>query len=201
MPSRQPSERRHRVVGTRYIDGMTRALLLVDIQLDYFPGGAFPLVEPEAAAAAARAVLDSFREAGEPVVHIFHVSTGPDATFFVPDTPGIGIHPLVAPLGDEIVLEKHKPNSFIGTGLQQLLVNRGVTELVIVGMMSSMCIDSTTRAASELGFDVTVVEDACAAPDLTFGDTVVPGATVHASFMAALDGSFATVLSSGEMLK
>jgi len=178
---------------------MTRALLIVDIQLDYFPGGAFPLVDPDAAAAAARTVLDGFRASGETVVHIFHVSTDPDATFFRPGTPGIGIHPLVAPSGDEIVLEKHEPNSFIGTGLQELLVDEGVTELVIVGMMSSMCIDSTTRAASELGFDVTVVSDACTAPDLNFGDTVVPGATVHASFMAALDGSFATVVSSGEL--
>jgi len=97
------------------------------------------------------------------------------------------------------VLEKHEPNSFIGTGLQELLVDEGVTELVIVGMMSSMCIDSTTRAASELGFEVTVVSDACTAPDLTFGDTVVPGATVHASFMAALDGSFATVVPSSDL--
>ena len=178
---------------------MTRALLIVDIQLDYFPGGAFPLVEPDAAAAVARTVLESFRASGETVVHIFHVSTDPDATFFRPGTPGIGIHPLVAPSGDEIVLEKHEPNSFIGTGLQELLVDEGVTELVIVGMMSSMCIDSTTRAASELGFEVTVVSDACTAPDLTFGATVVPGATVHASFMAALDGSFATVVSSAEL--
>jgi nicotinamidase-related amidase len=178
---------------------MTRALLLVDIQLDYFPGGAFPLVEPDAAAAAARTVLEGFRASGELVVHIFHVSTGADATFFRPGTPGIGIHPLVAPEADEIVLEKHSPNSFIATGLQHLLSDEGVTELVVVGMMSSMCIDSTTRAASELGFEVTVVSDACAAPDLTFGDTLVPGAIVHASFMAALDGSFATVLTSSEL--
>lgn len=178
---------------------MTRALLIVDIQLDYFPGGAFPLVEPDAAAAAAADVLGRFRASGDLVVHIFHVSTDADATFFRPGTPGIGIHPLVAPTGDEIVLEKHEPNSFIGTGLQEVLTDEGVTELVIVGMMSSMCIDSTTRAASELGFEVTVVSDACTAPDLTFGEAVVPGATVHASFMAALDGSFATVLTSGEL--
>jgi nicotinamidase-related amidase len=178
---------------------MTRALLIVDIQLDYFPGGAYPLVEPDAAAAAARVVLDGFRASGEPVVHIFHVSTEPDAPFFRPGTPGTGIHPLVAPTGDEIVLEKHEPNSFIDTGLLEVLIEDDVTELVIVGMMSSMCIDSTTRAASEFGFEVSVVSGACAAPDLTFGDTVVPGATVHTSFMAALDGSFATVLTSTDL--
>lgn len=177
---------------------MSRALILVDIQLDYFPGGAYPLADPEAAAAAARTVLDAFRGAGDQVVHIFHVATDPEATFFLPQTPGIGFHPLVAPIDGETVLQKHEPNSFIGTGLRELLSDAGVTELVIVGMMSSMCIDSTTRAAHELGFTVTVVSDACAAPELTFGDQVVPGATVHGAFMAALDGSFATVIPSAD---
>ncbi|MFJ3384669.1 MULTISPECIES: cysteine hydrolase family protein [unclassified Curtobacterium] len=175
---------------------MTRALVLVDIQRDYFPGGAFPLVEPLAAAAAARAVLDAFRASGELVVHVFHVSTDPDATFFRPGTTGVDFHELVEPAPGETVLEKHRPNSFIDTGLQTVLDDAGVSELVIVGMMSSMCIDSTTRAAHELGYTCTVVSDACAAPDLRYGDTVVPGASVHAAFMAALDGSFATVASS-----
>ncbi|WP_144714807.1 cysteine hydrolase family protein [Curtobacterium pusillum] len=175
---------------------MTRALVLVDIQLDYFPGGAFPLVEPDAAAVAARAVLDGFRASGELVVHVFHVSTDPDASFFRPGTPGLEFHPLVAPVAGETVLEKHHPNSFIDTGLQDVLDDAGVTELVIVGMMSSMCVDSTTRAAHELGYTCTVVADACAAPDLRWGDTTVPGASVHAAFMAALDGSFATVTTS-----
>ncbi|MBT2502525.1 cysteine hydrolase family protein [Curtobacterium sp. ISL-83] len=173
---------------------MTRALLLVDIQLDYFPGGAFPLVEPEAAARAARRVVDAFRASGEHIVHVFHVSTEDDATFFRPDTPGLAFYPLVEPLAGETVLEKHAPNSFIGTGLAEHLADAGVDEVVLVGMMSSMCIDSTARAAAEAGYDVTVVADACSAPDLTFGETVVPGATVHAAFMAALGSAFATVL-------
>jgi nicotinamidase-related amidase len=172
---------------------VTRALVLVDIQLDYFPGGAFPLVEPDAAAIAARTVLDAFRASGELVVHVFHVSTDPDATFFRPGTPGLAFHSAVRPVDGEVVLEKHHPNSFIDTGLQRVLDDAEVTELVIVGMMSSMCIDSTTRAAHELGYGCTVVADACAAPDLRLGETVVPGAAVHAAFMAALDGSFATV--------
>ncbi|MDH6237804.1 cysteine hydrolase family protein [Cryobacterium sp. CG_9.6] len=179
---------------------MTRALIIIDIQRDYFAGGALPLVEPDAAATAAHAVLESFRASGEPVVHIFHVATDPAATFFLPGTPGIEIHPLVTPLDGEIVLEKHQPNSFIGTDLANVLANTGADELVVVGMMSSMCVDSTVRAAAEHGFTVTVVHDACAAPDLTFGHTVIPGATVHASFMAALHGSFATVVPSAALV-
>ena len=175
---------------------MARALVLVDIQRDYFPGGAFPLVEPEAAAAAARRVLDTFRGNGELVVHVFHVSTDPDATFFRPGTAGLEFHPTVAPADGETVIEKHHPNSFVGTSLRDVLDAAGATELVIAGMMSSMCVDSTTRAAHELGYTCTVVSDACAAPNLQHGSTLVPGASVHAAFMAALDGSFATVTDS-----
>lgn len=179
---------------------MTRCLLLIDIQRDYFPGGAYPLVEPEAAAGAARSVLDRFRRSGELVLHVVHVSDGPGAHFFLPGSPGLEIHPLVVPIAGERVIEKRRPNSFIDTGLAEILVDAHVDELVIVGMMSSMCVDSTTRSAAERGFDVTVVEDACAAPDLTFGTTTIAGATVHAAFMAALDGSFASVVSSAEFL-
>lgn len=179
---------------------MTRALLLVDVQLDYFPGGAFPLVEPEAAADAAGAVLRHFRGTAEDVVHVFHTASEPDAGFFVPGTPGTAFHPAVEPRAGETVVEKHEPNAFLGTGLEALLRDRGVTELVVLGMMTSMCIDSTVRAASELGFTCTVVADACAAPDLALGEVTVPGASVHAAFLATLDGSFATVARSAELL-
>ena len=80
---------------------MTRGLVIVDIQRDYFPGGAYPLVEPEAAAGAARRVLDHFRAEGEPVVHLQHVWDAPDATFMRPGTDGVEIHPEVAPADGE----------------------------------------------------------------------------------------------------
>ena len=82
---------------------------------------------------------------------IARVSTGEGATFFRPGTDGLAFHPAVEPRDGELVVEKHVPNSFVGTGLEASLRERDVTELVIVGMMSSMCVDSTTRAAHELG--------------------------------------------------
>ena len=72
---------------------MARGLLIVDIQRDYFPGGAHPLVEPEAAAEAAQRVLEAFRSGGEPIVHVQHVWDSPDATFMRPGTDGVEIHP------------------------------------------------------------------------------------------------------------
>ncbi|MCC2033674.1 cysteine hydrolase family protein [Microbacterium allomyrinae] len=172
---------------------MTRLLLLIDIQRDYFPGGRHPLVDSDAAADAAGRLLAGFRTAGERVVHVQHVWDGPDAAFFAPGTPGVEFDPRVAPDGAEQVIVKARPNAFLGTGLEALLRAAAPDELVVAGMMSSMCVDATVRAASDLDFPVAVAQDACAAPDLAFGGTVVPGAQVHAAFMAALDGTYARV--------
>ncbi|GAA2452393.1 cysteine hydrolase family protein [Agromyces soli] len=186
---------------------MTRTLLIIDIQQDYFPGGRHPLVGPEAAAERAAEVLAAWRERGEPVVHIQHVWDAPDAAFFQPGTPGVEIHPSVAPRDGETLLTKALPNAFLGTGLERVLREQhaataaeGAPQLVVMGMMSSMCVDATVRAAADLGFQVTVVHDACAAPDLAFGGVTVPAAQVHAAFMAALGDSYAAVTSTEELL-
>jgi len=177
-----------------------RTLLIIDIQRDYFPGGAYPLVEPEAAAEAARRVLDSFRDAGDPVIHMKHVWDAPDADFMRPGTEGIEIHPTVAPADGELVLEKASPNSFVETPLEEELRECDPDQLVVAGMMSSMCVDATVRAAADLGFSATVVHDACAAPDLEFNGVSVPGATAHAAFMAALADGYAEVRSAAELI-
>jgi nicotinamidase-related amidase len=177
-----------------------RTLLIIDIQRDYFPGGAYPLVDPEAAAESARRVLERFRDAGDPVIHMKHVWDAPDAQFMRPGTEGIEIHPAVAPADGEMVLEKASPNSFVETALEDELRKRGSEDLVVAGMMSSMCVDATVRAAADLGFSPTVVHDACAAPDLEFNGVSVPGATVHAAFMAALADGYAELTSAAEML-
>src|SRR4051812_49344604 len=109
---------------------MARALLIIDIQKDYFPGGKNPLVEPEAAAEAARRVLERFREDGERVVHLRHVWDAPDAPFMRPGTEGIEIHPLVAPAEGEPVIDKTEPNGFLGTGLEERLRGDGSTAVV-----------------------------------------------------------------------
>jgi nicotinamidase-related amidase len=178
-----------------------RGLLIIDIQRDYFPGGAFPLVEPEAAAEAARRALDRFRKGGEPVVHLQHIWDAPDAPFFRKGTEGTEIHPLVAPAGGETLITKDEPNGFLGTNLEETLRAEGIDEVLVAGMMSSMCVDATVRAGADLGFGMTVVHDGCAAPDLEFGGTTVPGRSVHAAFMAALGSGYATLASSDEVAR
>jgi nicotinamidase-related amidase len=179
---------------------MTQALLLIDIQKDYFPGGAMELVGSLEAGQRAGQLLQSFRRAGRPVIHIQHVSTRPGATFFLPDTVGVELHPSVAPQPGEPIFQKHFPNSFRETPLLNHLWEAGLTELVIAGMMTHMCIDTTTRAAADLGFGCRLAHDACATKALNWGGATVPAPQVQAAFLAALDGTFAQVQSVEELL-
>ena len=158
------------------------------------------LVSMEEAAKKAGELLKAFRTAGKPVFFIKHMSTRSDATFFVPGTQGADIHSSVSPLPDETVIKKHFPNSFLQTELLSVLKEQEVTDLVICGAMSHMCIDTTVRAAKELGFKCTLIADACATRNLKFGEEILPAQTVHASFMAALNGMFATIMTADEYL-
>jgi nicotinamidase-related amidase len=178
---------------------MARALVLVDIQNDYFPGGAHPLEAPDVAAAAATRLLERFRAAGEPVIHVRHVWDDDEATFMRPGTAGVEIHSRVEPLDGELVVTKAHPNSFRETELEAELRERGVDSLVVCGMMTSMCVDATVRAAVDLGFDTTVAHDACATCDLEFDGRTIPAASVHGAFLAALADGYATVASSEEI--
>jgi nicotinamidase-related amidase len=172
---------------------MTTALVLVDIQNDYFPGGKMSLENMDAAAANAARLLAAFRERRLPIVHVRHLSVRPGATFFVPGTAGAEIHPAVAPRPGEAVVEKNFPNAFRATDLDQRLRAAGADHVVIAGAMSHMCIDATTRAAFDHGFKCTVAEDACATRALEFGGRTLPARDVHAAFMAALAVPYAKI--------
>ena len=175
------------------------ALVLVDIQRDYFPGGRMALPDAENAGRRAAEVLTRCRAASMPIMHIRHESIRPGSTFFLPGTEGADIHPLVAPLPGEAVLTKNVPNSFRDTELLQHLRGIDVTDLIVVGMMTHMCIDTTVRAAFDLGFRCRVAGDATASPALTYGGTQVDADTVRTTFLAALNGVFAEVTDAADL--
>ena len=180
---------------------MNDCLILVDLQNDYFPGGMMELVGIQAATANARILLNEFRKTKSPIIHIQHISTRPGATFFLPETDGARINQMVAPQENEIVLVKNYPNSFRDTSLSENLKTEKCNNLVICGAMSHMCIDATTRAAFDLGFNCVVAEDACATRDLIFKDKTIKASEVHASFMAALSAPYAKVISTKEIIE
>ncbi len=177
-----------------------RALVVVDLQKDYFPGGRWTLSGIDAAADNAGRLLAAARTAGEPVLHIRHEFVSEDAPFFTPGSPGAQIHPKAANRADEPVILKHFVNSFRDTELKQRLDDLGITEIVLCGAMSHMCIDAATRAAADFGYKVTLIHDACASRDLTFNGVTVPAAQVHAAYMAALGFAYAHLCSTDEFL-
>lgn len=179
---------------------MNTALLLIDIQNDYFPGGRMCLEGSTQAGERAKHVLTVFREKNLPLVHIQHVAVRPGATFFIPGTDGVEIHASVKPADDERVIRKNFPNSFRDTQLLDHLATREISHLVITGMMTHMCIDATTRAAFDHGFQCTVLHDACATRALSFGSETVGARQVHAAFLAALSALYASVTSTEDFI-
>jgi len=178
---------------------MTTALLLIDIQNDYFQGGAMELVGADEAARCAANLLAIFRQKSLPVFHVQHIATRPNSTFFLPDTVGAEIHETVKPESGEHVIIKHAPNSFRETSLLDALRQANISNIVIAGMMTHMCVDTTVRAASDLGFSCAVAHDACATKNLSFNGSQVGAQSVQLAYMAALDGSFAKVLSTDDL--
>lgn len=177
---------------------MSKALVLIDIQNDYFPNGANPLIDSDSVSRKAQLVLEQLRKAKLPVIHIQHLSVRPGSTFFIPETAGAEIHSKVKPLDNEKIIVKNHPNSFIETELQKYLTDLGVTELVICGMMTHMCVDATTRAAKDLGYTCTLIGDACATKELEIHGRKVAARDVHNSFLAALNYYYARVITAEE---
>jgi len=180
---------------------MKTSLLLIDIQNDYFDGGTMTLVNADKASENAKLILENFRKLSLPVIHIRHIATKPDATFFLPDTYGSEIHKNVLPIENEKVIIKHYPNSFRETGLIEFLKKTGITDLVICGMMTHMCVDATVRAAKDFGFNCTLIGDACATKELEINDEKVKAVDVHNAFLAALKSTYATIISTNDYLR
>lgn len=181
---------------------MSTALIIVDIQNDYFANGNMELVNPDKAAANAAKVLESFRKNNkENIFHVQHIAADPAMGFFLPNTKGAEIHETVHPLENESIIIKHFPNSFLQTDLESNLRENGVTKVVVVGMMTHMCIDATVRAAVDLGFETTLIEDACATLDLSYEGKDIPAEQAHYAFVSALNGMYCSVTSSEDFLK
>lgn len=168
--------------------------LVVDIQNDYFPGGAMPLYHPEEAQENAYQALKHARQAHWPCIIVQHIAARPDAIFFKPGTHGAEIHPDFSPEADDIHLIKHYPNAFRETELNAELKRLDAKDLIVVGMMTHMCIDTTVRAAADLGYQVTLLGDATATRDLTFDGSTTPAPLVQTAYLAGLQGSFARVI-------
>jgi nicotinamidase-related amidase len=177
----------------RRLPRVADALVVIDIQNEYFPDGALTLPDAEGAADRAAEAIQAARAASVPVIHIRHEEPDSDE-WFAPGSRGAETHASVAPADGEHVVVKNYPNSFLQTDLAEHLASVGASRVAFCGMMTSMCVDATVRAAVDLGLGAVLVDDACAAPDLEHRGEQVGSASVHAAFCAALGDEIATVV-------
>ncbi len=179
---------------------MAKCLLLIDLQNDYFEGGNNTLNKSLEAVYNARKLLDSFRKNNDHICHIRHLNLRPGSNYLLQNSIGSEIHEMVKPEADELIITKFFPNSFHKTDLLTFLKTNTIDNLVIAGMMTHMCVDATTRAAFDLGFKCTVIDDACATKDLEINGKRISSENVHNSFMAAFQGIYADVFATDHYL-
>ena len=173
-------------------DTSTVALLVIDVQ----QGLASPSLglrnNPQAESNMAR-LLAAWRDRNLPIVHIQHCSTEPDSPLR-PELPGNAFKQEVQPLADEQVFRKAVNSAFIGTGLEQFLHDGDISQLVIIGLTTDHCVPASTRMASDLGFDVTLISDATASFERSGYDGVhYSGDEIHRVNLVSLEGEFCRI--------
>jgi nicotinamidase-related amidase len=173
-------------------------LVMIDCQ-DTYRHGVMQLDHVESALTEAAHLLARARAEGVPVVHVMH-DAGPGTPYDV--TAQIGqISPEVAPAGNESIIVKHYPSSFVQTELDERLRAIGRQDLILAGFMTHMCVNSTARGAFNLGYRPTIVAAATATRELPGPDGLpVPAVAVQAASLAGVADLFALVVESSESI-
>ena len=163
------------------------ALLILDLQVGLFHGPEKPW-RGEAMLEAVNGLLDKARAAGAPVFLARHV--GPEGSPLAADGPLTRLIPELRLDGSEVVFEKRRPNAFAGTGLLEMLESAGAKGVVIAGMKTQFCVDSTCRVARDLGLDAVLIGDGhtCSDTPLLNAEAIV------AHHNAVLAGAFCRVV-------
>ena len=169
-----------------------RALIVIDVQNEYFTGGKWALPASKEALPNIQRLVSLARERGERVFYVRHFLPA-GAPVFADGTPGCELHDDLDVRPDDTIIKKAHPSAFMGTGLQDMLKGDGVEALDICGFMTQMCCDTTTREAFSRGYKVRFFSDATAAKDLDANGETIPHDTVHKAELVSLK-SFAQIL-------
>jgi nicotinamidase-related amidase len=165
---------------------IVKALICIDVQNDYFSGGAFALSGAEAASSRIAILQKEYRARGEMVVHVQHQAEQGELPFLLRGDSGSDFYELTGPVKREAIFKKRLPNAFNGTGLEDHLRSNNIAELSIVGFMSQVCVNSTARSGLESGFKIKVYDSACAASSLQYQNELIDAEDVHKSSLASL---------------
>ncbi len=174
-------------------------ILIVDAQKEYTVGR-LPLDGIDSSVLALAKFIETAREKGVPIIHIVHHALASSEVFATGSKTAEIIDEL-APLVNEEVVVKSFPSSFTGTTLREHLDNLGRTNLLVCGYMTHMCVSSTVRAATESGYNCTIVEEFTATRDLPgVGGGVIEAKVLKAAILAAMSDRFALVVKSASDL-
>jgi len=196
------TEKMRTTVLPRSLDAKHTALIVIDIQNEYFENGLVTLPNAESAALIAKELLAWARDSQLTIVHMQHLSATPEGPVFLPNTWSVEINANVKPLEGEVVIQKYYPSSFQGTALQEMLKERDIETLIVCGFMTHMCVESTVRDAFHRGYKVIVDNNACATRDLPAAGVGEPIShdVIHRSSLASLNDLFAQAVEHKEIL-
>jgi nicotinamidase-related amidase len=167
---------------------MNKALLLIDLQNDYFPGGKFPLWNTAAVLTNIEQAIKAARTKGIPVIHIQHIAKTGIAPFFNQGTAGAKIHPrLLAAAPDAPIVVKEYADSFVGTKLEEMLSGLGVDELLVCGMMTQNCVTHTAISKSAEKYKVSILPDCCTTVDEMLHNIALHALSTRVALVPAKD--------------
>ncbi|MGF1628230.1 MAG: cysteine hydrolase family protein [Kiloniellaceae bacterium] len=176
------------------------ALLIVDFQKAIDDPKWGRRNNPSAEARAAE-LLHAWRDSGRPVVHVQHLSREADSPYR-PGQPGCDFKDALQPGPGEILVQKQTNNAFIDTGLEASLRDRGITAVVVAGVLLHNSVDATVRMAANLGFEIWLVDDATASVDVVdLAGRRWPAEDVHALSLALLSGEYAKIVTATAVLQ
>ncbi len=180
---------------------MNTALIIIDVQNDYFTGGRKELKGSLEALGNIQKVIKNCREKDYKIIFIKHIAIKPTATFFINGTSGVEIHKGIEPEENDEIIIKNYPNSFRETVLKEVLSRNQITDLVFTGMMTQMCVDTTVRAAFDLGYSSILISDCCATLDLTYENEMIKAKEVQNAYLAALNGTFCKIKTTEDFIE
>jgi nicotinamidase-related amidase len=172
-----------------------KALLVIDVQNGMFSLPGNPVYKAEHLLSIIKKLIHEFRENNIPIIYIQH--TDENESPLMANTSGWKIRPEISPLKSDVVIQKTTPNSFLGTELQSILDNQNIKEIIICGLQSELCIDTTCRQAKALGYNVILVEDGHS----TFDTELLSAEQIWAHHNSVLSGWFATIRKSSEIME
>jgi nicotinamidase-related amidase len=178
---------------------MKRALLVIDVQNEYFTGR-LPVTHPPGSLNNILAMVDGARKCAIPVVVVQHTAPQPDAPLFRKGTEGWKLHPEIATRPYDYLIEKNLPGSFTGTDLELWLRDKQIDTMVIAGYMTQMCCDTTARQAFHMGFQVEFIADATGTLPISNEAGSVTAEELHRAILVTQAMRFSKVLTARQWM-